>query len=340
MQKYLIIMSLIFLFASCGRVGSSGNGIETSGSKTSSNKLTIAKKSRFIKSDISTNSGHYSLLFNYDEGNNRDLEGELFENGSKDTSESKVQINSRENSVTNNILLLLDYSGSIVNNEDILNELKNSTKTFIENINEDRVKIAIYYFTDEKNITPIIEEPLSKEELDKALSNLDDPIRTGVISTNLYGAVIEATNIACDWVGGCEDKEIPEENNDFASIVVLTDGHDRAGRQKKETMTDLLKKQKEFITYQAIGIGENIDRDMIETISQLGGIYVEEFDVENIKKAFEDLVLWANSFYDIKYCLSRKKGDVDIEIKIFDSNSSIGFIKEKNVESEDASCDL
>jgi hypothetical protein len=352
MKKYLVVISVISLLIGCGRVGSQDNKLSPTGKLPSTKgDFDIILDSRFVQNSSSFHKqGHYSLLFKYNNVNEDKITGELYENGSKysssESGEAKVDIDQNNNTVTNNILLLLDYSGSIVGNDALREQLIESTKSFIDKVGKNKVNMAIYYFNSKRTITPIIAQPLNGNELKRNLGRLDDTIPKGYISTNLYGAVMEATDIACNWIGKCSNglntPTLDSDNFEFSSIVVFTDGRDQAGWATKKEMINLIEKQSDVLFYQAIGLGD-ADESIIEDISSDKGIYDSELSVQTIEKAFDDLSVWANSFYEARYCPADQKGSVDIKIRLENSTGYIGNIKENDVnlhDSEDFSCDL
>ena len=357
MKKYFIVLAIFTLFFGCGRVGSESDSIETFGTKSDGkNDFDIILKSQYIQDGSSyIKQGHYSLLFKYS-GNSTNLDGVLFENGSKYSSsesrEAKVVIDPSSNSITNNILLLLDFSGSIIN--DYSSQLKKSVISFIDGVEKSKVKIAIYYLNSKKTITPIVAEPMDSVGLKVTIENLLNDlyfnriIEENLISTNLYGATIEATEIACKWVGDCSSDTFSSEptldidNFEFASVVVFTDGRDQAGWAEEREMIDAINNNKALF-YQGVGVGKDVDKNLIEILSTDKGIYEEELNTKSIESAFDKLTIWANSFYEARYCPADQKDSVDIEIQVEDSQGLIGTIREKGVKlinSEEFRCDI
>jgi len=136
-------------------------------------------------------------------------------------------------------------------------------------------------------------------------------IEENLISTNLYGATIEATEIACKWVGDCSSDTFSSEptldidNFEFASVVVFTDGRDQAGWAEEREMIDAINNNKALF-YQGVGVGKDVDKNLIEILSTDKGIYEEELNTESIESAFDKLTIWANSFYETKLLLFRE----------------------------------
>lgn len=358
MRKYFIILAIFVLFLGCGRVGSESDSIGTLSQDASGKKdFDIILNSRYLQDSNSfIKQGHYSLLFKYSGNPSTALEGVLFENGSEfsssESGEATVVIDPSTNSITNNILLLLDFSGSIIN--DYSSQLTTSVISFIEGVEQSKVKIAIYYLNSKKIITPIVAEPMDSVGLKMTIENLltdayfSRIIQENLVSTNLYGATIEAIETACKWVGNCnsdtfsEQPTLETDNFEFASVVVFTDGRDQAGWVKESEMLTAIKNNKALF-YQGVGVGKDVDKELIEAISTDQGIYEEELNTQSIESAFDKLTIWANSFYEASYCPADQLGTVDIKIEVEDKGSLIGTIQEKGVKlinSEEFRCDL
>ncbi len=357
MRKYFIILAVFALFIGCGRVGTQNDSLDTLSTNSSSkDNFDVIVKSQYLQNSSSyIKQGHYSLLFKYS-GNSTNLDGVLYENGSNysssESGEAKVVIDPSSNSITNNILLLLDFSGSIITDSSLRTQLKTSVKYFIDGVSDKNVKIAIYYLNSKETITPIISEPTAiSTRLVEEIDRLDDSYFEGIIeenliSTNLYGGIIKASEIACNWVGNCTSDVLstPTFNNDnfeFASVAVFTDGRDQAAWAEKSEMIAVINKNKSLF-YQAVGVGD-ADKDLIEDISSDAGIYEEELNADSIQTVFDKLTIWANSFYEARYCPAAQKGSVDIKIDVQDNGGVIGTIEESSVSlsgSDEFRCDL
>jgi len=359
LKKYFIIFTVFTLFFGCGRTSTETHtGRSSAKNVDKKGDFSIIRKSQFMQSSSSTTvkQGHYSLLFKYS-GDESNLNGILYENSSKfsssESGEARVSIDPSENSITNNILLLLDFSGSIITNRSLREQLKQSVVSFINKVsNKKKVKIAIYYLNARQDITPIVSDPLSdSNRLKVEINALDDAyfdriIDENLISTNLYGGVEKATDIACSWVSSCTNEVISstptfnKDNFEFASLVVFTDGRDTARWSEEKDMIAKIKRNKALF-YQGVGVGD-ADKNLIESISTDNGIYEKELNVESIESVFNELANWANSFYEARYCPADQKGTVDIKIDVDSGSKGIGTIKENDVRlyGEGFRCDL
>ncbi len=376
MRKYFVILVISVLFIACGRVGDE-ESLATSGTPTANSGnliFDVRSKSQLVNKNGSSydDKGHYSMLVQSRDKNDNpighlsDFSYELYENEEKSsTGESKVIFNEDTRPTTNKILLLLDFSGSLIgdcdkvsssfeNENNLCYQLVESAKQFIDDTVTDKQTMAIYYFNSKKNITPLSDTATStnnKVKLKNGLTKLyDSQFRAnyleGYSSTNLNGAVIEATKIACQWVG-CNDGIYQPINGsnfesfEFASIVVFTDGRDLAHRISETDMLSFIRKY-EDLYYYSIGLGD-VDAGTLKSIGRDKYILVKQNS--DLDGAFDDLSVqlksWGESFYKVDYCPASQEGNVNIKIKV-KNESYYGVISDtiKLPENIDFRCDL
>lgn len=375
MKKYFVILPILILFIACGRV-SDEKRLATSGVPVASSGniiFDVRSKSQLVTKNGTNydDKGHYSMLVQSKDKNGNpighlsDFTYELFENTHKSSQgESKVIFNEDTRPTTNKILLLLDFSDSLIGDCDRANSFENednlcyqlieSAKQFIDDTVTQKQTMAIYYFNSKKNITPLSDTATStsdKTKLKNGLSKLyDSKFRAdyleGYSSTNLNGAVIEATKIACQWVG-CNDGVYQPVNDsnfesfEFASIVVFTDGRDLANRISKTDMLSFIDKYKDLYYY-SIGLGD-VDTNTLKSIGR--DRYIPVKQNSDLDGAFDDLSIqiksWGESFYKIDYCPASQEGSVDIKIEV-ENDNYYGVISDtiKLPENIDFRCDL
>ncbi len=380
MKKYFIALVVFVLFLGCGRVGDDSVAKSTSGAPTATSGnilFDVKSKSRLV--DLNGNSyvdkGHYSMLVQSKDKNNNpigdltNISYELFENEAKITSdEAIVKINEDTRVTTNKILLLLDFSGSITSDCTTINQISDnknnlcyqliqSAKQFVDDTVNKEQTMAIYYFDQRSTIRALVTSTTgtTTDDIDLLKSGLnkllDDPdfidSLAGYNSTNLNGAVIEATKIACRWVDQCNyDIYKPQLNSntesfEFASVVVFTDGRDLAKRATKSEMLNFIKKH-DSLFYYAIGLGD-VDKSVLTSIGR--DKYIPVSQNSDLDSAFDNLSTqlqsWGNSFYKIEYCPASQEGSVNIKIKL-KSNKYYGVISDtiKLPDNVDFRCDL
>ena len=380
MKIYFIIPIILVILFGCGRVGDEESKLKTSGAPAiDSGDIVFDIKSKSQLVDKNGNSyvdkGHYSLLAQSKDktgrpiGNLQNLTYEIYENNSNiASSEAKVVLDKDTRVTTNNILLLLDFSGSLIGDcgslqnevekdKNLCYQLVESAKTFIDNTVNDRQNVAIYYFNSKTTITALVTSRTSsatnnKSELKDGLNQLYDPTfrrdkLEGFSSTNLNGAVIEATKEACQWVGNCNYENYKPQDNgnlehfEFASIVVFTDGRDSAGIVSESKMFNFMNAH-EGLYYYTIGLGD-VDTRVLSAIGR--DKYIPVSQNSELDGAFDDLSLelsdWGNSFYKINYCPATQEGAVDIRIKV-SSDDRTGIISDNITlpDNIDFRCDL
>ncbi len=381
MNLYRIcIMIALLALSGCNRSGD-GADVSSLGVRGGGEMLFDVKSpSRLV--DRNGNSyvdqGHFSMLVQTKDkhgnpvGQLGDISSVLYENTSKTPSdESKVVFRKDQRNTTNQIALLLDFSESLIRDcdevsglmdekqrqENLCYQLVESAKKFIDDTVSEQQTMAIYYFNSKTNITPLVTSNTAgstdnKVALKAGLEKLYDKTfretdLEGYTSTNLYGAVIEVTKVACQWVGSCNyDIYKPQtktnlESFEFASIVVFTDGKDLAHRVRESEMLSFINKH-DSLFYYTIGLGK-VDTKVLKAIGKEK--YIPVGKNSDLNGAFDDLSRqlgsWGNSFYKVEYCPAAQEGSVDIKIEAGDGNYH-GIIKDhvtmpKNV---DFRCDL
>jgi hypothetical protein len=380
LKKYLIILPIFIFILGCGRTGSEKSGVGTSGTVVSGGNIIFDVRSKSKLVDKNGNSyvdkGHYSMLVQSKDkkgnpiGNLTTFDYTLYENNVKSAAdESKVIFDHDPRSTTNKILLLLDFSGSLIsdcdnisvvssnNKDNLCYQLIESAKQFVDDTVNAQQSMAIYYFNSKTNITPLVTSSTASSTTDKAAlknglmqlydANFRENNLKGYDSTNLNGAVIEATKVACHWVGSCNyDIYTPQSNTnlesfEFASIVVFTDGRDLANRVSEGEMISFINRHKSLYYY-TIGLGD-VDENTLRSIGR--DKYIPVSKNSDLNGAFDDLSVqlksWGNSFYKIDYCPASQEGSVDIKIKI-ESGSYTGVITDaiRLPENVDFRCDL
>lgn len=126
---------------------------------------------------------------------------EIYENGSRiSTLESQAQIQREPGDFLYSSVLLLDLSGSILNNAD-LPKLKEAATSFINQTmpgegetHHGTREMAVYWFDGEENIHPLISHTPDRDTLVSAIESIDEDISNDV-STNLNGAVIQGLSV-------------------------------------------------------------------------------------------------------------------------------------------------
>ena len=202
-------------------------------------------------------------------------------------------------------LILLDLSGSVLAN--FSEELKEATKSMVNEINPSPVvathNIGIYWFDGSSTIHQLIAPSFDKDLIIGAIDQISGSLSQDN-STNLYGAVQEITSQANDLASA--------ENISGVSILLFTDGKDRANRISKQEAYQAVDNSNRAVSFFTVGLGEEINEEDlrkfgknkfvgIQAVSELVGTFT------SIAQSVEDE---SNSYYIFEYC-SPIRGGID-----------------------------
>ena len=165
-----------------------------------------------IQDQFTTLPGKVSVFFKVSDAEGNPVPGlsadnfTIYEQGRNDdcfntisTSESLARISPNSQIFSNNSLLVLDLSNSVLSSS--LAELKTATTSFVNNVmpatTQESFKMAIYWFDGENELHLLNQLTADKEELVAAIDGITDDISNDP-STDLYGAVIKSTDIAAE----------------------------------------------------------------------------------------------------------------------------------------------
>lgn len=238
---------------------------------------------------------------------------EIYEDGKLvSTYESQQKILNPEVAAVMYTLLLLDVSGSITESGQI-DPLVDAAASFSERVGESQ-KVGVYAFDGEERIHSVVPFTENEGSIKGGLDGLrsykaKDP------STNLHGAVVQ----------GLQELKTALEREDkplkFGTLVVFSDGADRAARVSREDMKEELKKS-DYRDYDmfAIGIGEEkeLEEANLKDVGRDGT--VEGGDRTKVNESFDQIAdqIEAHSkrFYLLSYCTPSRAGEHEVTIKV------------------------
>ncbi|MFK7921984.1 MAG: VWA domain-containing protein [Bacteroidia bacterium] len=212
-----------------------------------------------------------------------------------------------------NVTLVLDLSGSVV--KDHLVELQKAAIEFIEiaesGAASSRLQMEIWWFDGEEALHSLV--PLTNDFslMKSGVNNILPSISTDN-STDLYGGIIQA-------VAATESSlnNLPTNIISGSSIIIFTDGKDRAQRETQANVVSTIMNADERISFYTIGLGSEIVKSDLKTIGQDGFIYAKNED--DLIESFTDLGLIvtseANSYYFFEYCSPVRSGKVSLMIQ-------------------------
>jgi len=218
--------------------------------------------------------------------------------------ESKQTILNPEIAAAHFTLLLVDMSGSVSESDDVplIMEAARSFATRVEKYQ----KVAIYVFDGGKEIHRLVgfsQGPDLAAGVEKiGLYKTTDP------STNLNGAIVEGL------------KELKQQMRSastpltFGTLVVFTDGTDRASRVSFDQMKKALD-ETDFDVL-TIGVGAEIDDGALQTIGRDGAILSKDRGqiAASFDEAAQRIENFSKRYYLLGYCSPARDGEHEVEI--------------------------
>jgi Mg-chelatase subunit ChlD len=209
-------------------------------------------------------------------------------------------------------ILLLDVSGSMTESGRI-NDLIDAAKLFTEKVGQSQ-RVAVYAFDGSKQLHSVVPFTSRQSSVDGGLEGL----RTWTPkdnSTNLHGGVVEGLKTLRKAL----DRE--KKPLKFGTVVVFSDGADRAARvSRQEMLTEMRKEEYDHFEMFAIGLGDpgELEDAELEDIGRDGTVIGTE--PSKISEAFEKVAARIDAhskrFYLLSYCTPARKGDHEVRIEI------------------------
>lgn len=244
----------------------------------------------------------------------------IYENDNRiSEDEAARQISPRTQLFAYSTLLILDLSASVTNNN--LPRLKEASKQFIDAVmpadNDGAVQIGISWFDGEDRLHRLMDFTSSRDSLLASIDGITSDISQDN-STDLYGAVIKGVN-------RIEDIFFEYQNDDIsyaASVVVFTDGTDQAARYTEQQATNQVNSADPNITFYTIGLGSEIDVDVLQSIGKSGFEFAENTNqlIETFEKIAGRISDDANSYYLFEYCSPKRNGEHTVTIEAIYQN--------------------
>ena len=220
--------------------------------------------------------------------------------------ESKQTILNPEVAVIHYTVLLLDLSGSITESGALPNLLE-AASAFAEKVTK-KHPIAVFGFDGGARLIPLVK-----------FTNRGGTVRAGLKrvlgkkvrdpSTNLNGAVVEAVQEL--------EKTMSKASQPlrFGTLVVFTDGTDRAHRVSKDAMLDRLDRSE--INVFAIGVGGEISADQLAELGHTGFVKAAEGDLGGaFDRAAALIEAAARKFYLLSYCSPSRAGSHELRVEV------------------------
>jgi hypothetical protein len=223
--------------------------------------------------------------------------------------ESKQTIQNPEVAAVMYTLLLVDMSGSVTESGQA-DALVDAAKSFSDQVGKHQ-KVGVYAFDGEEKLHSVVPFTEAQGSVQGGLDGLrkykaHDP------STNLHGAVVEALR---ELKSSLDKERRPLK---FGTLVVFTDGTDRAARMTRDDMKREVNDAK-YENYEmfAIGVGAEIEKAHLEDIGKDGTELAS--DQAKVKDAFDKMAAkidaHAKRFYLLSYCTPSRKGEHLVRIE-------------------------
>jgi hypothetical protein len=223
--------------------------------------------------------------------------------------ESKQVIQNPEVAAVMYTMLLVDMSGSISESGQA-DSLVDAAKSFSEKVGKTQ-KVGIYAFDGSEKIHSVTPFTEAQGSVAGGLEGLRK-YKAKDSSTNLHGAVVEGLREL--------RKELDKDKKPlkFGTLVVFTDGSDRAARVSRDEMRKEIDDEK-YEKYQilAIGVGAEIAKANLGEIGRNGTELAS--DQAKVKGAFDKTAAKIEAhmkrFYLLSYCSPARKGEHEVRIE-------------------------
>tara|TARA_R110002167_G_scaffold120166_12_gene297870 strand:- start:1202 stop:2296 length:1095 start_codon:yes stop_codon:yes gene_type:complete len=231
------------------------------------------------------------------------------------TSESQARISPNSQIFSNNSLLVLDLSNSVLSSS--LEELKSATTSFVDNVMpptpRETFKMGIYWFDGENELHLLNPLTADRQELITAIASISTDISSDP-STDLYGAVIKSTDKASEVLAASTQGG----KIGAASVIIFTDGTDQASRFTKDAAQKKVDDANPNISFFTIGLGGEIDTKVLTDLGKTFSVFAG--NKEELETTFNDISLrvseQANSFYLFEYCSPKRDGSGENNLAI------------------------
>lgn len=224
----------------------------------------------------------------------------IYEDGSLvSVHESRQTIVNPEVAAVHYSLLLVDMSASVTESDQVT-LIADAAAGFVAQVGPHQ-RLGIYAFDGAAKVHEITPFTASAQETAKGIERLkafhaEDP------STNLHGAVADALETL--------DQALERDTTPlrFGTLVVFTDGTDRAARVSQDDMVKAVNASRHDVF--AIGVGAEIDDATLSRIGRTGSIRVA--NAAALKQAFgqigERILRLSRRYYLLSYCSPARAG--------------------------------
>ena len=252
----------------------------------------------------------------------------ILERGRNDTEfklispdEADRNISDNKDIFRNNVILLLDLSGSVVNND--LDALKISSAQFVNNLlstNNSSTEIAIFWFDGADLLHELIDFTSNVDMLLEVIDSMNAGLPMDR-STDLFGAILKGTAKAQDVIAD----NIANGFQSAASVITFTDGTDQAARHLKSDAFRTVEEASDQIDFYTIGLGAEIDEEVLLALGPKSALSTDNPDElsDKFQEISDAIFNEANSFYLFEYCTPKRDGSGENGLRI-EVNTALG----------------
>jgi hypothetical protein len=220
--------------------------------------------------------------------------------------ESRQSIVNPEVAAVHYTLLLVDMSASVTESDQVEKIVAASTE-FAARV-ETYQKVAVYAFDGSPTLYEVTPFTESETRASQGVGKLSG-FMTKDPSTNLHGAIVQALE---KLDRALDQAKVPLR---FGTLVVFTDGTDRAARVTYQEMLDAIEAS-EYSTF-AIGVGNEIDDTTLSRIGKSGYIRVENSAelADGFKQIGDRIVRHTRRYYLLSYCSPARAGKHKVTVQ-------------------------
>lgn len=216
-------------------------------------------------------------------------------------------------------LLLVDMSGSVVETEGAVALLQAAATELVSQVEGSHQRVAVYAFDGEEAIHSIVGFT-TEGGATGGVARLSG-FRPRDPSTNLHGAVVQGL---ATLDAAMEASRTPLH---FGTLVVFTDGSDRAARVSRRDMNRAIDAAPYDVF--AIGVGAEMDEGMLGEVGRDGYVLVEDSAAiaEAFRRVGERIVQMTQRFYLLSYCSPARAGThrVTVEAVTEEASGSLSY---------------
>jgi len=214
-------------------------------------------------------------------------------------------------------LLLLDLSGSVLNDQSLPN-LKEAAISLIQEVipenSQDNAEMAIYWFDGEENIHLLYDFSSNTQELINSVNSITENISLDN-STNLNGAVVQGIDLMENRINTLETNL---KILNAGSVLIFTDGTDRASRVTEEFAIQKTDSTSSNLTLFTVGLGGEINDAVLKKYGKDGFEFAD--NLQNLTESFAKIANRikdkANSYYIFEYCSPKRAGMFNLSIDV------------------------